>query len=396
MDFYERFVAQIEKRYPASARVFDPRANLHKPLICPDTIPLSRNYADQAREIVSAFWELRQLAERGRELASLNPTTPDPGNFSVLMSYDFHVDEKGQLRLIEINTNASMSLIVDLLHDVHAVPNLFSKNFSEDIVMAFLNEVRLALPDAPEEIRAVIADESPEKQRMFLEFLFYQELFGNHRIKTEIADSRSLRFEDGRLKLNENQIHLVYNRDTDFYFENAEHRALREAMVSRSACITPHPHEYRLLADKQRLLELSKPGAVQALAISAEAKGVIERTLIHSWDLQDYGDAEKVWNDRKNLFFKPKRSFGGKAAYRGSAIRRNAFAEIMQGSYVVQEYVPAPSVRLKSMPEDDGFKFDLRFFAYKDQIQLAAARVWKGQITNSQTLGGGVAAIEWT
>ena len=48
------------------------------------------------------------------------------------------------------------------------------------------------------------------------------------------------------------------------------------------------------------------------------------------------------------------------------------------------------SVRLVSGEE---YKFDLRFYVYRDALQLMVARVYQGQVTNLRTPGGGFAAV---
>jgi hypothetical protein len=62
----------------------------------------------------------------------------------------------------------------------------------------------------------------------------------------------------------------------------------------------------------------------------------------------------------------------------------------MQEDILIQRYLPA-----QRMPVDDprsvleNWKFDLRCFAYEDEIQLIAARIYQGQVTNfSSSMGG--------
>ena len=391
--FFDRFFDVIENEYPATAASYQPREKLYRNLICSDTVPLPAALATQAEEIVAAFWELRALEPRKSSLEALAPAMSDPGNKSILMSYDFHVDEAGNLRLIEINTNASSSLLGDAVYKAHGLANRFSPDFRKEIVASFLEEARLA--GISGDLNAAIIDEKPSEQKLFIEFLLYQELFEKGGIRTRICDSTMLRFGVKGLLCEGDKIDLVYNRDTDFYFENPKHAAISSAMNENSACISPHPHEYRLLADKERLLELTAEGALEKLDISGRAKEVLSRALIRSWDIRSLGTPDELWAKRKKYFFKPMRSFGGKATYRGSSITKQAFAEMVKGNYTAQEFVPAPIVKLKSMPEDDGFKYDLRFYVYQDHIQLATARTYKGQMTNAQTPGGGTAAIEW-
>jgi hypothetical protein len=71
---------------------------------------------------------------------------------------------------------------------------------------------------------------------------------------------------------------------------------------------------------------------------------------------------------------------------------RGTFASILAGDYLAQEMVPPPVVQYEGEEE---MKYDLRFYAYRDRVQLACARLYRGQMTNSQSLGGGIAPIRW-
>ena len=392
LEFFQRFVAQLKAHYPEAAAKYDFGARLSPNLVSFRTLELPSSLADQAHEIVRAFSALRELEDRDTKLSSESPAVTDGGNYSALMSYDFHVDENRNLRLIEINTNASLGLIMDVAHETQQIPNRFSPDFKKTIVETFISELKLS--GGTKLGGVAIVDENPAEQRLYAEFLLYKELFERAGAKAVIADPRDLKVTGGKLMAGEQTIDLVYNRHTDFYFTSPECAPLREAMEKKLACLSPHPHEYRLLADKERLLELSQAGAVEALPLSDEDKRVLRRALIRTLDVTKVADTESLWRERKKLFFKPMRSFGGKAAYRGQSVSHSVFDQIVKGEYVAQDYVPAPTVKFGPTAEDE-FKYDLRFFVYRDQIQLACARLYRGQMTNSQTLGGGASVIVW-
>jgi hypothetical protein len=397
LDFFGRFIGHLESRYPKTASSLDLKERLSPHIFCPDVISLPASFKSQAEEIVKAFWALRNLPLRTSRLEAMAPPVIAPGNSSILMSYDFHTDDQGQLRLIEINTNASMGLMVHSMHELWNEPNAFSPDFGQEIVASIRREFHSAYPGGRKLQRAVIIDETPDRQRMFPEFHMYRELLESEGIETFIADSKELRLVGDELQLPSGErVDFVYNRDTDFYLETPERATLQKAMLTKAACFSPHPHEYRLLADKDRLLELSRPGALDELDLDEQTKAVISRTLIRTLNVTEFRDHEELWQQRKKWFFKPSRSYGGKAAYRGSSIGRTVFAQIVANPYLAQEYVPAANIRLPSAPEDGDFKYDLRFFVYEDKIQIACARAYKGQMTNSQTPGGGVAVIRWT
>jgi hypothetical protein len=388
--FYESVLKRAAAEYPVTTKTVDLHDRLSPLLISPEIVELPHAIAEQAETIVKAFWELRNLQSRQIALLELEPKVERPGNDSILMSYDFHIDKSGDLRLIEINTNASMALVTDLLYKTHELKNRFSDDFSRDLMESFRNEFHLAVAKREPKFIAIV-DEAPSKQRMYIEFKMFQEFFKKNGMGCEIADSSELSFDGRNLLFQLTKVDLVYNRDVDFYFAKPATRAIADAAQAHAACVTPHAFEYRLLADKQRLVELSQTDALRNLQISESAKSAISKTLIRSVDIAAF-DPTALWNDRKRWFFKPKRLHGGKAVYRGSSTARPAFTQILAGDYLAQEMVPAPVWKTQQETE---FKYDLRFFVYRDRIQLSCARLYQGQMTNSQTPGGGIAPIRW-
>ena len=457
--FYKNLLAQIKFTYPTTAERISLHEKLSPNLVCPVLIPYPKRILEQADAIVKSFSKLRELKDRQSALETMDPAVTDPHHYSALMSYDFHLDAEGDLRLIEINTNASMALVADAVYRAHypdelptshpksgqnsAVTSYRGDDFRKVIFETFQSELELfresqnlrsdlpSLATASQPIggfsensrvqnlspiepvkpttQVVIIDENPTVQRLFVEFEMYRELFEQHGWRVEIADPSALSFHDNHLWLGQLKIDLVYNRDTDFYLALPRSSALRAARDAGVVCVTPSAYEYRLLADKERLEELSRPGAIENLQLSVSEKSTISKALIRTRAVSEFTDPQELWAQRKSLFFKPRRSFGGKAVYRGSSTSRGTFQQILEGDYLAQEFVPPSTVQipvettheksessaLKSETLFEEFKCDLRFYVYRDRIQLSCARLYQGQMTNSQTLGGGVAAIDW-
>ncbi len=418
-EFYDKFLKTFEELYPKTAAQGNLAIRISSQLICPVPMSFSKSWLLQAQNVVDAFCSVRNLPDRQQRLKNLAPSIPDPHHHSALMSYDFHVDESGSLRLIEINTNASMALIADTSYKTLGLKNGIVEDFPSEIFGTFLEDYRefsvskLKRIQGPESSSTpatkieksdrpsglAIVDEKPLEQRLYIEFEMYRELFEKNNLSCVIADPRDLKFHDGALWHDELKIDLVYNRDTDFHLVETRSHALREARDASAVCVTPSAFEYRLLADKERLEELSHLDAIENLQIPVFEKASLSRTLIRTQAISEFKDAAALWTDRKKYFFKPRRSFGGKAVYRGSSVSRGTFQKIRDGDYLVQDFVPPQTVKI---PVQNGsnlqiqeFKYDLRFYVYRDRIQLACARLYQGQMTNSQTPGGGIAAIDW-
>ena len=103
--------------------------------------------------------------------------------------------------------------------------------------------------------------------------------------------------------------------------------------------------------------------------------------------------AGEFWARRKQLFFKPATGYGSRAAYRGAKLTKKTWAAILETPYVAQALVPPSERTLVIDGEQRPLKFDLRAFAFRAQVQLFVARLYRGQTTNFRTPGGGFASI---
>lgn len=322
----------------------------------------------------------------------------DFGPRGAFMGYDFHLADGGP-RLIEINTNAGGAFLNALLARAqHAcceemlkgLHRSEAKDFDAAVARMFESEWRLQREAGVPRLVAIV-DDRPEEQHFYPEFVLARRFLGRHGMETVIADASELRFERGRLLFENRAIDLVYNRLVDFALERPEHAALRAAYVSGSAVVTPNPRAHALLADKRNLALLSDPALLRSWGVSEETLADlsgIPRTVIVAPE-----NAERLWAQRKKLFFKPAVGYGSKAVYRGDRMTHKVWGEIQRGAYVAQEYA-RPSERLIDV---DGApttrKTDVRLYVYDGGILLAAARLYQGQATNFRMPGSGFAPV---
>lgn len=307
---------------------------------------------------------------------------------SILMAYDFHCDADGNIGLIEINTNAAGFMLAALAQQTHDMKT--AETSLEKLKSAFLKEWYLAKDrTALKNVR--IIDDNLGEQKMFVEFLMYKDWFEQQDLTTEIIEARA------EMPKEQEDMTLIYNRSTDFLFSEESHAWLKEAYLSNRLCVTPHPREYLLLADKQRLIDLSQPEWRKQLGLSAEQDNVLNSVLLPAQDLKSFSSLDELWSERKNYMFKPKRSYGGKSVYRGSSVSRKVFDRLLQEETLAQKYFPAmnyPTKDQNSIMKD--WKFDLRFYVYESEIQLSIARLYQGQVTNFSSTYGGFCPIHFT
>lgn len=354
-------------------------------LLCPSPIELPRSLIGEFQQTIAAFFSLRSnplyIHRYDQALNELN--IKDPGNKSLFMSYDFHLTADYKPKLIEINTNAAFLTLAHYLYQAHDLTTDLPFKIG-DLKGLFLEELKYQnkFPTRP---HILIIDENPSEQKMFLEFLIVQELIQSFGWQCSIDDiSNYSKYSPD----------LVYNRYTDFYLKNPESQILHKDFVGRKTCFSPNPFEYFLLADKQRMIDWTQADFWDGLNVSVEEREFINRALPHTLSFKPELK-EEIWNQRKKLFFKPKNSFGSKQSYKGASVSKKVFDEVSNENFLAQELIPAPETTIITPEGPQNFKYDLRCYAYRDELQLVIARVYQGQVTNLKTRWGGFAPIKW-
>ncbi len=326
----------------------------------------------------------------------------DAGNFGVFMGYDFHVTAAGP-RLIEINTNAGGALLNRLHTAALCAPGRLAglcrdplpvEGVLERIVETFRAELRAARGEGAVLSRLAIVDDRPREQFLFPEFELVAELFRERGIEAEIADTAALsRLPDGCLRAAGGPLDLVYLRDTDFLLDAPRSAALRKAWLARQVAVTPSPREHHLLANKLRLGLFSSAETLAALGVAPDDAAFLSAIVPETRRLADL-DRDRLWRERAGWVFKPAAAFGSRAVYRGDKISRRKFEEIAgDPSFLAQRRVEPGELEVQTAGGARSMKFDVRAYAYRDEILLLGARAYEGQVTNLRSPGGGFSAI---
>ncbi len=378
-------------------------------------------------QVVQAIESVVALpAYREQVLAAAPPIArlETSGPLGVFFGYDFHLSH-GRLALIEVNTNAGGAMLNAVLARAQRacctavdgmVPTLASvAEFEQHIVDMFRQEWRLAklsgavgktaMAEAVRPLKSIaIVDLAPEDQYLYPEFLLFQRLFERHGLRAVIADPAALEWRDGVLWHGDLVIDLVYNRLTDFYLEQPSSAALREAYLQQAVVLTPHPQAHALYADKRHLALFSDAMRLQALNVPQATQDILLAHVPRT-EVVYAADAQRLWDARRSLFFKPVAGFGSRAAYRGDKLTKRVWQDILAGDYVAQAIV-APGERVidgadltaadipaETAAATKAMKYDLRAYTYDGTVQWMAARLYQGQTTNFRTPGGGFAPV---
>jgi hypothetical protein len=385
-----------------SRGVLRPLVESHPHLFSVLSVFVSRAHVDRMLEIVGAIESVIGLSEFRRSVLDAAPEIArfDAGPLGVFMGFDFHLGIGGP-QLIEINTNAGGALLNALLGSAQRaccapVERLLTgpidaADLEERIFEMFLAEWRLTGRTGRPQ-RIAIVDDDPASQYLYPEFLLFERLFESRGIDALIADAADLEWRDRALWLADHRIDVVYNRLTDFYFEQSSHTALRVAYLEGATVVTPHPRAHALYANKHNLALLTDANALRRFGASERTIAMLVSGVARTRPVVS-AERDALWRDRKRLFFKPATGYGGRGAYRGDKLTRGTFELIIAGDYVAQSYV-APSERRVSVESDArSLRVDVRNYAYAGEVQLLAARLYHGQTTNFRSPGGGFAPV---
>ena len=364
------------------------------------SIPISPTRVDIARHDLKRMHTLARtlfrLSRRDSYRQRIYPEVPeiarfDPGHAALMMGYDFHLGPDGP-RLIEVNTNAGGAFVAwqSQMRDLQGGDGIpLSERFQQRLLFSFKREWR----DFSRSQRAleclVILDEDPPNQPLYAEMVSCRDWLVSYGVDARIADPGELQTEADGVYHQGRKVDLIYNRHCDFYLEEEALAALRNAYLAGSVCLSPNPFAYGLLADKRRMIIWSDEAVLQQLGLSAAKSQLLVEMVPLSRLMCDMA-AVQLWDERKELIFKPVNKFGGRGVLMGKSISRKRFAELEPDSTLVQHIVPPSQV---TGQEGESFKVDLRLFVYRDHLLGVGARLYQGQLTNLRTPGGGFAPV---
>ncbi len=311
----------------------------------------------------------------------------------IFNSYDFHISDRGP-QLIEINTNAAGAMLGMLATEkmmkcCEGIDGFEPKPGyafnAEAIVQMFRDEFARRFPE--KELRSVaIVDDNPTGQFFYPEFVLVQQLLKSHGIEAVIVPPEAITIDGGSAYASGNPVDFIYNRLTDFQLAGESSRALRQVYEQGLATVSPNPDVYARYANKANLT-LFWSHEVDSLPQTdlATVRAHLPETIFVT-----EANADELWNTKREWFFKPVSSFGGKGVYRGDKLTTKVWQHIKSGGYIAQRLV-AP--RERQVLQDLNLKYDVRVYTYAGKILGLMARYYQGQTTNFRTEHGGLASV---
>ncbi|MBE0500114.1 MAG: hypothetical protein IBX47_01630 [Desulfuromonadales bacterium] len=355
------------------------------------TVKISRH---ELRAMARLVYTVERLSALSAYRAALLHELPEvarfnPGHASVMMGYDFHLGADGP-SLIEVNTNAGGGLLAlqaaSPLSETAFVT--LDRRLKARLRRMFANEIRnFSAGRSAQPTNVVILDEEPDSQFLYPEMQAFYNFFVEWGCSAAIADPKELLAGTEGVWHQGKRVDLIYNRHCDFYLETAVLSGLRQAYLQKTVCLTPNPFYYGLQADKRRLCFWSDPEALAKVGLDQTGIDLLQSLVPKSRMFGSF-DPALLWAERKQWVFKPATQHASRGVLVGAKMTRNRYQELTADT-IVQRYVP-PSINTLG---ENQFKTDFRLFTYRNGLLGIAARLYRGQVTNLRTEGGGFAAV---
>ncbi|MEF9672644.1 hypothetical protein QNM99_11590 [Pseudomonas sp. PCH446] len=90
-------------------------------------------------------------------------------------------------------------------------------------------------------------------------------------------------------------------------------RHVAPSLLERATLLTPHPQAHALYADKRNLALLSDAQWLKASNLPQATQDLLLASIPHT-EVVTLANAERLWRERRRLFFKPCSGFGSRAA----------------------------------------------------------------------------------
>jgi hypothetical protein len=329
----------------------------------------------------------RHVREIGAELERHADASVAERLSGVCNSFDFHLTAAGP-RLIEVNTNAGGAFLQSSI--VAAFRRALPPGCLVGAGRVFRPEQMMldaweALRPGRALTRVAIVDRDPARESLFSDMQAAAAALRRRGVDAQVVALAELRQRGAELHGPHGAIDFVYNRCTDFLLEAPDAAVLRQAWLDDRVVVAPNPSTYRIYADKRRLLELAASRAADPGRLTA----VLPAVEIHA------GNAQHLWQTRREWYFKPMQGFGSRGVLRGDGISRGRFEALVDSGYLAQAAAP-PATRTVAGPDGTvRFKYDLRVWAHGARPLFTAARLFRGQVTGMSQPGEGFAPVAW-
>ena len=191
--------------------------------------------------------------------------------------------------------------------------------------------------------------------------------------QVEMAAPEEMESDGGRLFVKGQEVSVVVNRSTDFFWQSEAFSAMKKAYEARSIYVAPNPFTYATRSDKRLLEFLSLPHWDEDLGIEPQERIILNAHVPETYLLRE-DNLEAIGAQKEAFFFKPLYGFASRGVLPSSQVGVSRLRRLLkQGKpYVAQKKVAKSLLRL---PNRDAHLWgDLRVWAYRGEIFSLSGR----------------------
>ena len=302
-------------------------------------------------------------------------------------AWDFHLPPElpGEWQLIEFNDNGSGLLLAGLINAIFyelapesernaLEPPLTFSALSEWVANIVEMEVRRFFGTFPQGIFLILDDAESLRSGKFLsELKLMCDWWRRRGWQVEMAAPEQTESDGRRLFVKGQEVSVVVNRSTDFFWHSEAFSAIKKAYEAGSIYVAPNPFTYATRSDKRLLEFLSLSYWDEELGIEPQERILLNAHVPETYVLREE-NLEAIAARKKAFFFKPLYGFASRGVLTSSQVGRSRLRRLLkQGKpYVAQKKVPKSRLYL---PDREAYLWaDLRVWAYRGEIFLLSGR----------------------
>ncbi len=292
--------------------------------------------------------------------------------------------------------------VMKKFEETYNVRPLYGSRFMLDVLLDSYKEFLGRKPDSAPQIAIVDLPDRPTQS----EFELFKEFFEREGYPTTICTPQELVFEDGRLRVGDVQIDIVYKRllVNEYLPIINEAPALLDAYRAGAICMVNsfrskliHKKALFAVLTDQRRARLFTPSEQEAIRAHVPWTRLV-RAETSDYRGEEVDLLEYIRANNEKLVLKPNDDYGGHGITIGWNSDQSEWEAALQaaladGDYLVQERVPTARETFPALQEDGSIEFaeqlvDLDPLLFNGKVRSAFTRLSYSELANVSSGGG--------
>ena len=303
-------------------------------------------------------------------------------------AWDFHLPPElpGDWQLIEFNDNGSGLLLASLINTIfyQLAPESERTSLEPPLSFSALNDLVAKILETeakkffgtfPQGIVLILDDAKSLHSGKFRSELKLMCNWWERKRgwPVKIAAPEETQIYGGRLFVKGQEVSIVVNRSTDFFWQSEAFSALKKVYELGTVYVAPNPFTYATRSDKRLLEFLSLPHWDEELGIKPQERMLLNAHIPETYLLRE-DNLEAIAAQKKRFFFKPLYGFASRGILPSEQVGLSRLRRLLKQRkpYVAQKKVTKSAIFL---PDSNvSLWTDLRVWAYRGEIFLISGR----------------------